>query len=1136
MHLEFLSNYGQLSAMKTVLLLLSMLACTDPLLAEPLVLQPNDEILLYGNSFAERLQEEGSFEAYLQLAYPNHMLTCRSLAWTGDEVGHRLRPEGYPAHLNKLLAVWPAQHVLVAMGMNESFHGARGLKDFKEDLTRYLQELKRRHPDARVTCLSIIACEPNSFANAGIRNSDIQLYNRVLQAVAEANQAGYVDLFMPSQRLYKNAKTLLTVDGQHLSSEGYRQLAPILAQALLDTEAMATIDPARVPEVAQAVAVKHGYNATLTRPINAVIYYGVRARASEYNAEMPRYHALLGKADEVIHQRVQHPESRLAQYLPITLKPMEAGQPRDAQKGAGQIFTPAEQEKTLKVAEGYALNLFASETDFPEMKNPIQIAFDHRGRLWVVTMPSFPHTVPGEQPADKIIILEDTDHDGKADRCTTFADGLNVPDGLAFYRDGVIISAQPRLIFMKDTDGDDVADVQEELLRGIDVTDAHHGGMITLSPIGDVMFCDGVFHRSQLETPMGVTRGVDASTYRFNPTRRSVEREYQTLTPNPWKITFDRWGNLHHMYGDGYVQDSHAVPWTPFGIYHPFGRSITIKYGKGSGACAISSQNFPDAYQDGMASATLVGSYFVALSKMSAEDGPFKATDRLDVVSSSNAAFRPVDMAFGFDGAMYISDFCSPIIGHAQHPMRDSQWDHEHGRIWRVIHTEKPLVTDWPKLEGASPDTLLQLLQHPQDLIREHARNQLRLVDDLEERLDAYASTLDPMNPVQRQAMLECLRLFVEHGHVRTKLFNSLLTCDDPLTRAGAIHLLRFQSNQGMTSAWLQDAAKDPHPRVRLQLITTLSHLQTRKLEWAALLGRVKVKDSPALQQVLADASHGVDDARGPEVPILEKPSGARIDHWLMENKDGFVHYDETSKEKPKGKGLQLRSWLNTTQAQRAILSVKTGYVTVHVNGLPVLNAATFWSSDWNVQIELQEGLNEIEVHFGDDQRARGPAPVYLYTTQGQLIADTVHAFDDASLRKMQVAYQKQQGIHEGEIRISAVPNQLAFSPRTFRVQAGQEVSLIFSNPDLAMHNLVIMKPGTEEAVGLLADKLALDPDAMARQYVPESQYILWASKLLKFKDTEKMVFTAPAEKGRHPFLCTFPGHWRVMKGEMIVE
>ena len=369
----------------------------------------------------------------------------------------------------------------------------------------------------------------------------------------------------------------------------------------------------------------------------------------------------------------------------------------------------------------------------------------------VVTMPSFPGTIPGDVPADKILILEDTDRDGRADKSTVFADGLTVPDGLAFHQDGVIVSHQPRLVFMKDTDGDGRADFQQELLRGIDVTDAHHGGMIAMGPLGHVMFCDGVFHRSQLETPHGVVRGIDATTYRLDLRSGRIHREYQTLTPNPWKITWDRWGNLFQMYGDGFVQDSHAMPWTPFGVYHPFKRGISIAYGKGSAACVISSPNFPEEYQQGMASAVLLRKCFVSISKHKAEGAYFKGSDRLDILSSPSQLFRPVDIAFGFDGGMYVSDFCSRIIGHAQNAMRDPRWDAQAGRVWRIVHKGRPIAKDWPEIKSANPVQLLKLLNHQQDIVRDHARRRLRNTPDVVRFIDNWLKENDPMSKYSKR-------------------------------------------------------------------------------------------------------------------------------------------------------------------------------------------------------------------------------------------------------------------------------------------------------------------------------------------------------------------------------------------------
>src|SRR4030095_4422444 len=104
---------------------------------------PGDTILLYGNSMVERLLEHGELEALIHLAQPAKKLHSRSLAWTGDEVGYRLRPEGYEEHMRSLLAQWPAKTIVVGFGMNESFVGAAGLKDFRGQLGAYLDQLAR---------------------------------------------------------------------------------------------------------------------------------------------------------------------------------------------------------------------------------------------------------------------------------------------------------------------------------------------------------------------------------------------------------------------------------------------------------------------------------------------------------------------------------------------------------------------------------------------------------------------------------------------------------------------------------------------------------------------------------------------------------------------------------------------------------------------------------------------------------------------------------------------------------------------------------------------------------------------------------------------------------------------------------
>ena len=1083
-----------------------------------------DRILLYGNSFIERLQENGTFEAHIQLANPEKELEFRSLAWTGDEVGNRLRPEGYVNHLKHLLGKWPAHHLILGFGMNESFAGKEGIERFKGDLEVYLREMRRRHPEASLTLLSPIAVEDTGnplHPDHSARNQDIAAYCKAMEDIAGSNDANFFNLYDFSLEAYGGTYSL-TSNGIHLNDQGNRLIGSWLAKEILGE--LPNAAPGRPVELARAVSRKAKHVADSVRPLNAVLYYGVRRRQNEYNAEIPRFLELVEKAEDKIHAMAKDALFR-DDGQPITLPPLLDPKPAD-------IKTPAEIEAQFKVADGYAVNLFASEEQFPELQNPEQIAFDAQGRLWVVTMPSFPGTIPGDIPHGKVIILEDTDRDGKADKSTIFADQLTVPDGIAFYKDGIILSHQPRLLYMKDTDGDSKADYSEEILRGIDVTDAHHGGMINIGPLGHVIFCDGVFHRSQLETPHGVTRGIDATTYRLDLRSGHIGLEYQTLTPNPWKVTWDRWGNLFQMYGDGFVQDSHAMPWTPFGVYHPFGRGISIRYGKGSAAATISSPNFPDEYQQGMASAVLLRKCFVSISKHETPDAYFKGTARLDILSSPDQAFRPVDIAFGLDGGMYVSDFCSRIIGHAQNSMRDPRWDGKYGRVWRIVHTGKPVVNNWPKIEGASTDELLQLLHHPQDLVRFHARRILRHTEGIPQKIDQWLSKGQP-----DQATLEALWILHDQREARPEQLHKLLASEDPRIRAAAVNLLRFQHDLIKdTPKILQKMAKDTETRTKTQVIHTVSHLQQHNQAYAAILGHIDTANSRELPTILADASHGTFSGKSPEVPVLSIPRDSTLQHWLLKEKDGSESPYNFAK-RPKGSPSlgTLRTILTTKEKQRAILSIRHSYVKVYHNGVPVVASANWWSKESNVQIELQPGPNEIRSEFIKGRSRGGFAPVHLFDPTGQALKDIEFGTEE-NLPQLAQAYDSAHHSGDNTLRITAVPNQLAFSPTELRVQAGKTYTLLFDNPDHQIHNLLISEPGTTEEIGQLADQMAQDPQAFAKHFVPDSQKILFSTPLLNAKDSITKTFTAPTKPGHYPYLCTFPGHWRVMKGILIVE
>ena len=152
----------------------------------------------------------------------------------------------------------------------------------------------------------------------------------------------------------------------------------------------------------------------------------------------------------------------------------------------------------MTIGKGLTVNLFADEERWPELAKPVQMAWDPKGRLWVAVWPSYPHWKPTEPHNDKLLIFEDTDGDGKADKMTVFADGLQNPTGFEFYNGGVIVAQAPDLIFLKDSKGGDKADIRERIVHGLDTADTHHtANSFVLDPGGALYFQEGTFHHPQ---------------------------------------------------------------------------------------------------------------------------------------------------------------------------------------------------------------------------------------------------------------------------------------------------------------------------------------------------------------------------------------------------------------------------------------------------------------------------------------------------------------------------------------------------------------------------------------------------------------------------------------------------------------
>jgi azurin/glucose/arabinose dehydrogenase/lysophospholipase L1-like esterase len=1088
--------------------------------------------LLYGNGLAVRLQEHGYFEAFLQLAEADKKLQLRSLSYTGDQVHYRLRPAKFSAHLNQLLSIWKGQHVLLFFGQNEAFEGEAGLNAFTLQLKNYLGMIQGRHSGAKLTLVSPIAVEDlanRSLPETGPRNAALASYVKAMKGLAAAQGIGFVDLFGRSQKLYKQEAEALTLDGLYLNDRGNLLIGRELAAALRPNAEFAkvAVDSPWFSQLLSTVKRKVHHVAESYRPSNGVHYYSVRARSYEYQAEVPHHMTLANQLDRRIWRLAASPGSLLEA---VTLPTKQAKAPSKAgRRGTGKMLTVKEDLATFEVADDFALGCFASNEEFPDLINPMQVRTGPKGRIWVSTFSSYPIPVPGADAKDKILIFEDSNGDGKADTRKVFADNLLLPDGFVFYRDGLVVSIPRKLIWLRDTDGDDQVDETVELLCGIDDTDTHHGGFLSSTANGRITICEGVFHRTQFETPWGVVHSRDSTTLSFDPRSRRVAVERQTSAPNPWKISYNSWGEGYQMFGGGQTIDMDHYNLGLAAGSKPMNAGMLFRHDKGCGITAVSGSHFPAAWHNSTISGHLLGRNTVIYTPLAQDKGVYKQSGSpRDLINSPNKAFRPVDLTFGLDGALYISDLYYPIIGHAQHSVRDRNRDYSHGRIWRLTHKTNPLLKA-PKIAGQPLEALLALLTHPQIRVRELVRVEMDRFPDAEvaAAVKAWlpAAATDDASVVK---LLEALWLYERRGIEDPSVIKLLLVSEHSQGRAVGMRSLRFWAkhlgDEAVSVA--EKALKDPVERVRLEAISAISFLQWDDAKWNGLLTAHAEGKGTGLAVMLGNARKAPETRLKPVVPILAPAADTQLRGWIAEGKAGTI-------------------WLRAAEsAEVTIGSSGNSQMNVDVNDLPVIrNAGNNFTSDFQSPATLKKGLNKIHYFTDTAPTKKGRKPrkptvrISLSDLGGKKPSGVSYPKNSQEAKTWAAAYAKDYAIvGDTHIYLKAVPGKLAFNQAELTVKAGKTYRFIFENPDIIMHNFILTKPGQLTAVGRLADSLAATPDGFKKHYIPDSDLVLFATEQAAAGQTLEVEFTAPKQPGAYPFLCTFPGHWQIMRGTMTVK
>ena len=363
----------------------------------------------------------------------------------------------------------------------------------------------------------------------------------------------------------------------------------------------------------------------------------------------------------------------------------------------------AEELKCFKVAPGFEVNLFASD---PMIANPININFDERGRMWVATSTTYPMLAPGETPNDKIIILEDLDHDGRADKATVFADGLLVPHSVMPGDGGAYVTQSTELLHLSSSHGDDRADVRRVLLSGFGNADVHHMiHCLRWGPGGELYFYQSIYINSHVETPWGVQNLNAAGLWRFHP-----DSMHSTCSAAGWSTRgatrsiagASRWGPTAPTAAASPIYFQEPCSWAcrakrdivqPLNPGHP----------KACGLEILSGRHLSESWRSVLLTTDFRANRVVGY-RLSEEGSGYVSQPLGDVLSSTHRSFRPVDIKMGPDGAIYIVDWYNPIIDHGEvdfhHPLRDKQ----HGRIWRLTAKGRPLVKppNWPGPRSSS--------------------------------------------------------------------------------------------------------------------------------------------------------------------------------------------------------------------------------------------------------------------------------------------------------------------------------------------------------------------------------------------------------------------------------------------------
>jgi putative heme-binding domain-containing protein len=549
--------------------------------------------------------------------------------------------------------------------------------------------------------------------------------------------------------------------------------------------------------------------------------------------------------------------------LPIWAQEVPHGQ----SKPPGPALSPEEAVKKMTVPDGFTVEIVASE---PNIVNPVAMAFDERGRAWITESLEYPRKSPGPG-RDRVKVLEDTNNDGKMDKFTVFADGLNIPSGIAVGWGGVWVVNSPDLLFMQDTNGDGKADVTKTVLTGFGRTDTHElPNSLTWGPDGYLYGLNGVFNYCDVSYGKDnpnykegqSSRKFTCAMFRVNP--RTWEFEiFSEGTSNPWGIAFNPVGDafisacvidhLWHIAEDGYYHRQ-GGPYPPF--TWKLQSIVKHKHQKAAycGITYMDSDVYPAEYNNRLMMGNIHGNC-INVDVIEDKGSSYFGKPNDDFLSANDAWFMPVVQKVGPDGCLWVLDWYDRYHCY-QDANRDPEGiDRLKGRLYRVRYKDSPRAGKF----DLAKETDLQLVRRLES-VNVYFRNiaQRLLSERLHKRLPRHSSaSIEVAHPllenvalgkpggltVQAQGNPDKEVEFIENpskkvsmhalwaiagtGELSWLVHRDLLNHKDPDFRAWGVRIAgNMRRVDARIRSRVQELCTDKNPRVLLQAAVAINKIE----------------------------------------------------------------------------------------------------------------------------------------------------------------------------------------------------------------------------------------------------------------------------------------------------------------------